>query len=136
MWDHLQERVNGGVILFCCLEGPRIHSREDLGTGGITTKFLWTVEGTSSPISSNSTGESISSTLFGLVESEFLFSGHIIGVSAAPDILVVMAVMPMRGRQNPTGRRVRLQVSFTLSHSGSPLLLPTLNDGGFIITKL
>lgn len=99
MWDHLQERVNGGVILFCCLEGPRIHSREDLGTGGITTKFLWTVEGTSSPISSNSTGESISSTLFGLVESEFLFSGHIIGVSAAPDILVVMAVMPMRELQ-------------------------------------
>lgn len=124
-----------GIILFCHLEGPRIHSRENMCLGGVISKFLWTVEGTSWPISSNSAGESMSSTLFRLVESESLFDGRILGVSADPDILVVMAVMQVKELQrkaNPKGRRVRLQDSFSLSHWGSLLLLPTLKDGGFI----
>ena len=59
------------------------------------------------------------------MESESLFGGHIFGVAAAPDVVVVMAVMQMKEPQrkaDPKGRRVRLRGSFTLSHSGSLLL--------------
>lgn len=77
----------------------------------------------------------MSSTLFRLVESESLSNGHILGVSAAPDVLVVMSVTQVKEPQrkaNPKGRRVRLQNSFSLSHWGSFLSLPTLKDRGFI----